>query len=305
MHKQVIGFAAAAVVSWVAFVLLLRATIEVWPVSLAGTYSRVLSVAMLLLWVVTRGGGLRRLRPRGTVPWLALMGIVAVGINLLCFEALKWTTATNVSLLVRLDLVFVVLIGVTFRLERVGLVPLLVLLPVMLAGLGLLVEIDRINWRGHALGDLMVVASALGLAINAFVIRHIMQQMDEEAVAAINQSVTVIGFVALGLITGDFTSPPEAAGQFSAWLLIVALAVASAVSLPLYYAALRRMKVWTLRAFMLSGPVLVLAVEWWLWNVRLSTSQCAGAALVLGGLALLVRFELRPGAPQLPAGTPE
>ncbi|NQT39540.1 MAG: DMT family transporter [Planctomycetes bacterium] len=305
MHKQAIGFAAAAVVSWVAFLLLMRAAVLVWPVSLAGTYSRALSAAILLLWVVTRGSGSRRLRPRGTAGWLTLMGIVAIGINLLCFSALKWTTATNVSLLVRLDLVFVVLIGAIFRLERVGLVPLLVLLPVMLAGLALLVEIDRIEWGGHALGDLMIVASALGLAINAFVIRHIMQQMDEEAVAAINQGATLLGFIAMGLITGDFTSPPEAAGRLSAWLLIVALAVASAVSLPLYYAALRRMKIWTLRAFMLSGPVLVLAVEWWLWNVRLTTSQCAGAVLMLLALALLVRIELRPGESQLPAGTPE
>ena len=51
---------------------------------------------------------------------------------------------------------------------------------------------------------------------------------------------------------------------------------------------------WKLRAWLLLSPVLVAIVEW-LWGVRLSLSQWLGAAMVLGGLAALIRMEWRAG----------
>ena len=58
-------------------------------------------------------------------------------------------------------------------------------------------------------------------------------------------------------------------------------------------AALRRMDVWKLRMYMLSAPVLTAAVEWPLWGLRLAPLQWLGAAIILGGLAVLIRIEAR------------
>ena len=143
----------------------------------------------------------------------------------------------------------------------------------------------------------MVVAAAFGFAVNAFVIRHIMRTMDEEAVALYNHAMSSVGFVALGLVSGDFARTGSMLVQPTAVAAIVTLGVIAAVHLPLYYAALRRMRVWTLRAFMLSAPVMAAAVEWPLWNERLTVLQGMGAVIILAGLGVLIVIEKRSQSP--------
>jgi len=173
-------YASLAVVPWVAVTLLLRWLIDVggWPVGLVGTASRIVTLPLLAAWVLSTGSGWRRLHPRGKMGWLLLMGGNSIVINLAWFAAVKWTTATNMAVLIRFDVLFVVLIGAGLGLERIG-ARQLVLVPAMLVGLALLVEINRFDWDGHMAGDLITVVAALGLAANAFIIRHIMQAVDE------------------------------------------------------------------------------------------------------------------------------
>ncbi|MFH1919507.1 MAG: EamA family transporter, partial [Planctomycetota bacterium] len=120
-------------------------------------------------------------------------------VNLLWCASLKWTTAPNVSMLFRLDLVFVVLIGSALGLERIG-IGQLALVPLMFVGLALLVEIHKFDLGGHLTGDLMIVVAALGFATNAFVIRHILRAMDVEAVALYNHSMSMLGFLVLAIV---------------------------------------------------------------------------------------------------------
>ena len=110
---QAAFYAFLAVVPWVALTLLLRFLIyvEEWPGGLVGTFSRVITVPLLAAWALGTGAGWRRLLPRGMGGWLMLMSAISIAIQLLWFGSVKWTTATNVSMLFRLDLVFVVLIG--------------------------------------------------------------------------------------------------------------------------------------------------------------------------------------------------
>ena len=294
---QQVFYASLAVVPWVAVTLLLRFLVkeEGWPVGLVGVLSRVVTIPLLAGWVLANRTGWRRLRPGGVLGWLLLMGAVSIAINLLWFGSVKWTTATNVAMLFRLDLVFVVLIGAMLGLERIGIAQL-VLVPLMLIGLALLAEVQKFDLGGHLVGDLMVVAAAFGLAINAFVIRHILRVMDEEAVALYNHSISMLGFLVLAVAGGDFARTQEVFAARAAWLPLVLLGVVGAVGLPLYYVALRRMDVWKLRTFMLSTPVLAAAVEWPLWGGRLLPLQWVGAGIILGGLAVLIRIESRARA---------
>ena len=163
----------------------------------------------------------------------------------------------------------------------------------MLVGLALVSEIHKFDLGGHLVGDLMTVAAALGLAANAFIIRHILRTMDEEAVALYNHTISMLGFVALGVAGGDFARTQEVFASPGAWLPIVLLGVVAAVGLPLYYVALRRMDVWKLRTYMLAAPLLTVAVEWPVWGVRLVPLQWLGAGIILGGLAVLIRIESR------------
>lgn len=287
-------YASLAVVPWVVVTLLLRWLVHVggWPVGLVGTLSRVVTLPLLGAWILLGGAGWRRLMPQGKGRWLLVMGGISIVINLLWFAAVKWTTATNMAVLIRFDVLFVVLIGAGLGLEPMGPAQW-VLVPVMLVGLALLVEINNFDWAGHVLGDLMTIVTAFGLAVNAFVIRHIMQAMDESSVALYNHAISMLGFVALGAAAGDFSRLGEVFGPSGPWLPIAALGVLVAVSLPLYYVALRRMDVWKLRLFMLSAPVVAGAVEWPLWGGRFSAMQWAGAAIIVAGLAVLIRIESR------------
>ncbi len=287
---QALGFGFLAVLGWAVFTLLLRGALEVLPVGLAGFLSRIVTLAVLGGWVFAAGDRWRRMRPRGKGWWLLMMGGLSIFINLLWFASLRWTPATNVALLFRLDLVFVVIIGAALGLERIG-GKQLMLLPVMLVGLALVIEINRIDWGGHLAGDLMVVVASLGFAVNAFVIRHILQVMDEGAVSLYNHAMSTFGFLGLAIFKDEFRLLPELAARPVTWFWIVAIGLTAAVSLPLYYAALRRMPVWKLRTLMLSAPLVVAAVEWSVWGLEFSLSQILGAAIVLVGLAVLIRVE--------------
>jgi len=289
---QAAGFIILSVLGTAAFTLVLRGTLAAWPIGLAGSFSRVVTLALLGGWVLARGSGWRRLRSGGVGKTLLLMGAVSIAINLLWFGAMKLTTATNVAMLLCLDLVFVVLIGALLGLERIGWRQL-ALLPVLLLGMSLLTGAGREGWGGHFLGDLMAVAAALAYAANAFIIRGILRTMDEEAVSLYNHGISTLGFMALVLLGGELRSAETALWQPAAWLWILALGVTAALSLPLYYAALRRTAVWKLRAWTLSAPVLVAVFDWLIWDTHLDFGQCVGAALVLGGLAVLVHIESR------------
>jgi drug/metabolite transporter (DMT)-like permease len=263
---------------------------------LVGTLSRFVTLPVLAIWIVACGAGGRSLRPRGQESWLLLMGVISIVINLTWFSALRWTTATNVGMLIRLDVVFVVLIGHLLGLERIGWRQL-ALLPAMFVGLALLMEIHRFNWGGHIIGDTMTIVTAFCFSVNAFVIRHIMRVMEEEPVALYNHSISMLGFMGLAFYGGDFARVPEVVASNVTLVAIVVLGVLIAASLPLYYVALRRLQVWKLRLLMLATPVMVAMVEWSLWGMSMSALQWLGGAIILGALAALIHVEWRLNEP--------
>jgi len=270
-------WAALAIVSWAILVLLIEATMRIWPVGAAGTYARIISI----------------LQPRGVLAWLLLMGLGSAVINTAWFLGMKWTTATNTAMLFRLDLLFVVILGAALGIERITRLGMAVA-PVMLLGLALLVEAQRLQFGQTFRGDMLIVLAALGLAGNAFVIRRIMSRMDAEAVATFNHVMSGLAFA--GILLWEGLALPEAVrgdGTSMPWVWIGALGVANAVALPLYYAALRRMAVWKLRVFMLTGPVLVAVADWLIWGQTLHGWQWLGAILLLGGAGALARAEAR------------
>jgi drug/metabolite transporter (DMT)-like permease len=285
-----IGVALAAIVSWVAVNLLVRGAQEVWPVNLAGVLGRLITISALAVWILSTGDGWRRLRPRGFTKSLFWMGLVALVLNLLWYNGMRFTTATNAALLFRLDLVFVLLIGTFLGIERIRL-PQVGILAFLLVGLGLFTEINKLKVSDQLVGDLMVVGAAFGYALNAFIIRRILTVMDTLAVSVYNLLASGIGFLAIAMVQGEFTRLPRSAAEPHAWWWIIALGGATAVSLPLYYAALRRMPVWKLRAWMLLAPVLVALVEWAIWGITVTPLQLCGALILLTGLAVLIYEE--------------
>ncbi len=285
-------YASLAVVPWVAVTLLLRwmVNIEGWPACLVGALSRAVSLPVLAAWIVLFGAGWRSFRTRGQGRALLIMGAVAIIINLSWFNAVRWTTATNVNMLIRFDVVFVVLIGSALGLERIGRKQL-ALIPVMFVGLCLLMEVQKFDWGGHIVGDALTIVAAFAFSVNAFIIRRILLVMEEEPVALYNHSFSTLGFIGLGIAMGDFSRTGEMLASRTAVTGLVVLGLLVALSLPLYYVALRRMDVWKLRMFMLASPVLAIMVEGPLWGLKMSGLQWLGGGIILGALAVLIWME--------------
>ena len=287
-------YASLAIVPWVAFTLLLAFLMNDggWPVGLVGTLSRVVTLPLLApgSWPPARLAAAAAPR-RG--------GLAAVDGHALDRHQPALVRLAEVdhghqrghAVPARPGVRGADRRGAGAGADRLG---QLALVPVMLVGLALVTEVHKFDFGGHVVGDLMVVVAALGLAANAFVIRHIMKAMDEEAVALYNhcdQHVRIRRCSAL--VGGDFARTRRSSPPSPAWLPIVLLGVVAAVGLPLYYLALRRMDVWKLRTFMLATPVLTVAIEWPLWGVRLSAMQGWARLIILGGLAALIRIESR------------
>ncbi len=290
MHNKT--FVLLTVFCMAALTLLMRASLEFWPIGLAGTLSRVAALTTLGLWVLTTGDGWRRLKPGGAGKWLVLMCVFSALINFALFSALEWTTATNHALLYRLDTVFVVLIGSLFGLERIGWKELM-LLPMMLLGMALVAEIGLSGFQVHWAGDLIVIAAAAGFATNAFVNRHIVRTMEPEAMAIYNITSGSLGFVIVSFVRGEWAWLAQNTPSFRAWLVVLLLGLLIAGFVPLYYLMLRRMPVWKLRTWMLVVPMLVAFADWLLWDTQLTGWQWLGTGLLLGGLAALIQIERR------------
>jgi drug/metabolite transporter (DMT)-like permease len=283
-----------AVACMAAATLLMRAALEFWPVGLAGTVSRMVSTVAIAIWALPRGTGWGRFAPRGTGGWIVLMAVIATTLTLLLFVSLRYTTATNQALLYRLDVVFVVLIGTVLGLERIGWRELL-LLPVMLLGVAMVAEVRFSSLRGHMIGDLMVVAAALGLAADAFIVRHILRTLDLGVVSLMIISLPGLGFLGFMLVENELATIGDRLWNRQAWLWVVLLGLVNALFLPIYYAVLCRMPIWRLRIWMLLAPPLVAVADRVFWHTQLSAGQFVGMGLVLLGLVGVIYLE-RNGA---------
>jgi drug/metabolite transporter (DMT)-like permease len=288
---QGILFAFLTAVAWSARLLILRGAVSVWPVGLAGMFSRFSAAVLLLLWVSFTGRGPRRLRAGQVWDLLLVMGFVASTLNILLFFGMRLTTATNATFVLRLDLLFVVLIGSLLKIERIT-IRGLATIPFMILGLALLMEIQKGEWGGHVAGDALIILSALGLAVNAFVIRRIMRSIDEETVAFYNMLLCAVGFGVLASFQG-LPLPKAATTSAGPWFRLLALGVSDALATALYYAALRRLQVWRLRALLLINPFMVAVVEWLWFGLEMNSVQWIGSGLLLGGVMVLIWDEAR------------
>ncbi len=278
------------VVSMAALTVLMRATVQFWPIGLAGVLSRVVALAVLGPWVLMTGRGWRRFKPSGVGKWLVLMCVFALLVNFAVFKAIEWTTATNHAILYRLDTVFVVLIGSLLGLERISRKEMM-LLPVMLVGMALVAEIGQSGFQVHWAGDLLIIAAAAGFATNAFVGRKLVRTIEPEALAIYNILSGSVGFIVLSFTGNEWVWLAENPPSFQAWIVLVALGVLIPGFLAAYYSILKRMPVWKLRTWMLTVPILVAVADWLLWGTRLTGWQWLGTGLLLVGLAALIQLE--------------
>ena len=266
------------------YFLLVRRLNLVLPPFLLGTLFRVEFLVFMLAYIVARRKA-NLLTDPVTVRHMRPLLIVAAS-NFLIESAtiigLRYTTALHGALFSRLDVLFAVLMGVFFYHEKVTRRDLAAIL-VLAAGCAGVLSVRLGPDQHHLSGDLLIIAAAALVASNAFIIRFNLSSVDPEIIAFYNVLFSTIPFALLC----PFESRPARIAPVD-WAFLVGLGVVVFAYYIAYYAALRAMPVWRVRAMLLTVPALVLLPGVLFLHDPVTGRQLAGATLVLLGSLLLI-----------------
>lgn len=282
--------AFAAIVLWgISFVATKAALAEASPTTIVFTRFA-LGVAVLVIILRVRREPL--VPPRETWPALALMGFVGVFVHhMVQIHGLALTTAVRTGWLIGLIPIWSTLLSVLFLGERLG--------PRKLAGLalglaGAVVVVTRGDFSSRVLalpstrGDLLVLASTLNWAIYTVLGHATLRRLGSARATAAAMFLgwaMLIPFFAAGRGWRELAhlSPPTIAA-------IAFLGIGcSGLGYLFWYAALERVEVSKVAAFLYIEPLVTLAAAVALLREPVSATTIIGGLVVLAGVAIIQR----------------
>lgn len=221
------------------------------------------------------------IKDMGTFIIMALTGVTFQYV--MQVSAQDYTTATNASLLINTSVFFIIFLSSVFLKERltgwriVGSV-------VGFVGVALLVSKGTLSFDlgGHALGDLLILASALLWAIYSIYGKKIANKY--HPLTALNY-VFVIG--AIGLIPFYFLTPHVAVTSIPADAMasIVFLALfCSIIAYLVYNVALERMNASTVALYIYFVPLSTIVLAWLILQETMTMATIGGGLMVLLGM---------------------
>jgi drug/metabolite transporter (DMT)-like permease len=288
--------AAIALLALAPFVwgLALPATkVALETVDVAGflAWSRVLGTVTLAGALVGCGRARLLADRRLIVPGLALGGLLFAALMLQTL-GLERTSATNTGFITGLYVVLVPVLGIALHASQ-GARRALPAVPVAVLGIGLL-SLDGVAPRA---GDLLVLASALALAVHVMALAHWAPRFDPLALAAAQLAASTVLHVSLLAQSGA-----DVGAAASIWpLLLLNGVLGSGVAYLVQIAAQQRVDA-SRTAVVLCLEAMVGAVCSALWlGERLGPREWAGAALLLAAVAISeLRAQRAGGAPEPP-----
>lgn len=263
----------------------------------------ILATGVLIAITPTQPANAEPLRTRDYL-LLGAAGLLSVGDMAANHWAAVETTVANAVLLMNLSPVFVTLLAVVFLRERPSMGQLTGY-GVTIGGAALMTGVSFEGWR-LGLGEGLALLSALLYAAYFLVLKDLRRRVSAMRIMLWTSGIAAAVLAPVAIGSSDPLLPTAALG----WLPIVAMALGVQIGghglmayamhgLPASYAS----------ATALARPVLAAAAAWLLFGEAMGPWQMAGAALVLGGLALAARRSLdsRPAgasaAPALPMRT--
>jgi drug/metabolite transporter (DMT)-like permease len=234
-----------------------------------------------------RGGELRAAcRASG---WrLLLIGLLGAGIQTSVVTGVALAGPVSFAILSRTDVLFTLVLSWVLLRERLGAWDG-VAIGVMVAGswrtLG--VSPAELVAAGPALmGDGLCIVSALGVAVNAFLIKGAMHRVRLDIVAGLNTGMMALACLlasAAGGTAGELAAMPAAL----LWVMLLAGA-AQHLHFNVYYKALSSLPVWLVRVFTLSTPVMACLLSLVLLARPPRAAELQGMALVAAGAAVAI-----------------
>ncbi|MFH0965926.1 MAG: DMT family transporter [Planctomycetota bacterium] len=275
-------------VAWGVEFILIRVMLRETSASCATFYTYFATTVLLLLWSLgARRISWRRIRPN--LRLLFVIGLVGAFVNIAQFKALDFTDPTSAAVIQRIQILFAIILGWIALRE----LPRWADLPAMAAmAFGFLaLELQRGDISVVRVGNLMVLGSALGLAVNALLIKKLLRSTTIEMVSTVNSFLIMAWMLVLALATR---------GQVLAILhnpklqyLTLAMGLFAAMSFLLYYFALRELPLWLVSIMLLLIPVTSAILQVFVLKEDLAKGEIAGMLLISAGAAALILLHQR------------
>ena len=269
---------------WGSYYVANRISLQYLSPFFVGLVVRAVTFVLLLTLMVFKRQVKRLFRVKGILPRLLLIGILGFSLDITAFIGLRLSSAANGAVLLKADILFANLITIFFLKERFSYRDWLYTVAILL-GVGLVMNIDLVNFRFEGVGDVFFLLSAFFVSLNAFVIKSV--QLDrvnpasDTVVAFYNNFVTMIIFSLIFLLS-DKGSSLSAVRENS--YLILSLMYAGAMQTTvylLYYFNLRRLPVWLVMITLLLMPVFATVISFFLLKEGLKPFQILGMLIVL------------------------
>jgi len=235
--------------------------------------------ALLWLHVSLRGWREKLATVSSRLGHLIAIGLVGSTIQVSTLLGLKFSSPINAAIITRADIGIALLLGLLFLGEK----PRGLDLPgalLMIGGALRTIGLGEVNLKLGA-GDLLFALAALGLALNALLIKISLRWLDKFLVAAFNTGMMFLSSLLLALASGELGHFPHSPGM-------AALPLLFAASISAYYTSLSHLPIWLARAFTLLQPPLAALLAAVLLGEPLLARQAQGMGLLLVGGAMIV-----------------
>jgi len=258
----------------------------------------VIGVAVIVWPIVLLRGGGTVIRPGTPVKWLALFACNAGAIFYFRNVGVGLCGATTAAVVTRVELVLVFVLTYLVLKQRVA--------PWGWVGAALLVAgalrvsgVGSADMQFSAPGIAALVASAVGVAGNALIIKTQFQRVANELVILFSATIQTALYSVLVPVFVGLEGVREALTRPDVLLLVALGAFGIFANLFLYYYAMKRVPMWSVRILVLSGPPVAMVADYLLLGSPITAAGVQGLTAVLIGAAMVILSGRENGA--LPA----
>ena len=275
--------------TWAGYAVVSQKLVHLMPVEVVGAWSRTFAMIILLGVAFSRGEARLLWSPGPVVKYAILIGVIAFGMNAAQLYGLKMkgASASNFSLIVKMDVLFTLLAARLllkermFRMDYLG-------VAVMVLGVGLVMLRDLLHYEFAFVSDLLFLSIAIGLTFNAFVIKAKLQVLSNRVVAGYNCSMSLLGFLVLLVATAKWGAAAEQLGHPRNMLLLASFGALIAGVFLTYYHALKRLPLWLVRVLLLFTPPFTMLLDFLTRGTAITSAQVGGMLLIMAGACVII-----------------
>lgn len=279
----VIGLFVINVLWGSSFIVNVIALRSIGPIEIASLRFFIAAPLLLVITYLWKGKEILRVDKNdlGVLGVMALTGVTFQYI--LQVSAQNYTTATNASLLINTSVFFIMFLSAIFLGEKLNGWKMVGAI-VGFAGVAILVSHGSLSFdlRGHALGDIMIIACALLWAVYSIYGKKIASKYHPLTVLNYVFVMGTVGFIPFYLLTPHL---PITSIPMDAMASIMFLALfCSIIAYLVYNVALEKMDASRVAVYIYFVPLSTIALAWLILGETLKPATIGGGLMVLLGM---------------------